>query len=37
MHEPNISKKIKLSGQWNSSRIIHEIKGGIINGKLLLF
>ena len=24
MHEPNISKKLNPSGQWNSSRIIHD-------------
>ena len=38
MHEPNISKKLNPSGQWNSSRIIHnnnEVEHWL-NGKIIL-
>ena len=38
MHEPNISKKLNPSGQWNSSRIIHynnKVEHWL-NGKIIL-
>ena len=38
MHEPNISKKLNPSGQWNSSRIIHDNNKveHWLNGKIIL-
>ena len=38
MHEPNISKKLNPSGQWNSSRIIHDNNRveHWLNGKIIL-
>ena len=38
MHEPNISKKLNPSGQWNSSRIVHDNNKveHWLNGKIIL-
>ena len=38
MHEPNISKKLNPTGQWNSSRIIHDNNKveHWLNGKIIL-